>query len=96
MTVEENLRRIPNGARLFLAEGQSEVAFIAQCLRALGSGHDAVIHCIRGLNNLGTVFRSLSQIPGFSALRCLGVMVDAETDHAARVTASSAISGTLA
>lgn len=84
MTIEENLREIPKGARLFLAEGPSEVHFLAQCLRVLGCEQDAVIHCIKGLGRLGTVLKALAQTPGFDALRCLGVMVDAETDHAAR------------
>lgn len=86
MKVEENLRRIPKGVRLFLAEGLSEVHFLDQCLGALGCEQDAVIHCIKGLGNLGTVLKLLEQTPGFADLRCLGVMVDAETDHEARLT----------
>jgi hypothetical protein len=78
------LGRVAVGSKLFLAEGQSEAGFIERIL--LNTGHDdAIVYCFEGIERVGTVLKSLNDVPGFSKLRFLGMMLDAEVSFSARV-----------
>jgi hypothetical protein len=86
-----NLAARPDATRLFLAEGETEVAFIELCLESLGVDPDTTaVLCFKGLSKVYGHTATLAKLlakeqGGLERIRSIGLMADADDNPQGRV-----------
>jgi hypothetical protein len=73
---------------LFIAEGDSEVGFISQALeKSMADKDKNLVYCLKGLSHdLGSKMKVLSSRSGWSLVKNIFFMLDAETNFNARLS----------
>lgn len=79
----KGLAQLKPNSRLFLAEGDSEKFYYQQVLERHGVS-DSSIFCFEGISSLGTFLKGVADGIGFENLKCLGLMIDANSDPISR------------
>jgi len=70
--------------QLLLVEGQDEFGFLVRLLEFLKI-ETVQLHMLNGIDNLAGVLRLLPKTPGFDKVKRIGLLLDSDSDPAARI-----------